>query len=168
MLMNCIDRRGARVRRGCAGDAGSIVKQPQRGTRASPDDPKGRVLNGLGRRPALLRRHQLVIRLAVRRLRRVDAKHLRTAFGYGRIENLRTRGGDFRRLGLRVRDIIFLRHGRNRLGLRFDGNRRGKYFGRLLDLFDGLFGGIARQADRLIGPVRQSVQLGAVGIEQEE
>ena len=54
MLMNCIDRRGARVRRGCAGDAGSIVKQPQRGTRASPDDPKGRVLNGLGRRPAPL------------------------------------------------------------------------------------------------------------------
>ncbi len=54
MLMNCIDWRGARVRRGCAGDAGGIVKQPQRGTRASPVDPKGRVLMGLGRRPAPL------------------------------------------------------------------------------------------------------------------
>ncbi len=51
MLINCIDRRGARVRRCCAGDAGSIVKQPQRGTRGSPVDPKGRVLKGLERRP---------------------------------------------------------------------------------------------------------------------
>ena len=48
MLMSCIDRRGARVRRGCAGDAGGIVKQPQRGTRASPVDPKGRIRKGLG------------------------------------------------------------------------------------------------------------------------
>ncbi len=54
MLMNCIDQRGARVRRGCAGDAGGIVKPPQRGPRASPVDPKGRVLMGLGRRPAPL------------------------------------------------------------------------------------------------------------------
>ena len=54
MLMSCIDRRGARVRRGCAGDAGGIVKQPQRGTRASPVDPKGRIRKGLGRRPAPL------------------------------------------------------------------------------------------------------------------
>ena len=54
MLMNCIDQRGARVRRGCASDAGGIVKQPQRGTRASPVDPKGRFLKGLGRRPAPL------------------------------------------------------------------------------------------------------------------
>ena len=48
MLMNCIDQRGARVRRGCAGDAGGIVKQPQRGTRASPVDPKGRCSQGFG------------------------------------------------------------------------------------------------------------------------
>ena len=54
MLMNCIDWRGARVRRGCAGDAGGIVKQPQRGTRTSPLDPKGLVLKGLGRRPVPL------------------------------------------------------------------------------------------------------------------
>ena len=54
MLMNCIDRRGVRVRRGCAGDAGGIVKQPQRDTRASQVDPKGRVVKGLGRRPAPL------------------------------------------------------------------------------------------------------------------
>ena len=54
MLMNCIDQRGVRVRRGCAGDAGSIVKRPQRGTRASLVDPKGRVLKGLGRRPVPL------------------------------------------------------------------------------------------------------------------
>ena len=54
MLMNCIDQRGVRVRRGCAGDAGGIVKQPQRGTRAASVDPKGRVFKGLGRRPAPL------------------------------------------------------------------------------------------------------------------
>ena len=54
MLMNCIGQRNERVRRGCAGDAGGIVKRPQRGTRASPVDPKGRVLKGLGRRLASL------------------------------------------------------------------------------------------------------------------
>ena len=54
MLMNCIDQRGVRVRRGCDGDAGGIVKQPQRGTRASLVDPKGRVVKNLGRRPAPL------------------------------------------------------------------------------------------------------------------
>ncbi len=54
MLMNCIGQRVVRVRRGCAGDAGGIVKQPQRGTRVSLVDPKGRVLKGLGRRPAPL------------------------------------------------------------------------------------------------------------------
>ncbi len=54
MLTSCIDRNGVRVRRGCAGDAGGIVKQPQRGTRAASVDPKGRVFKGLGRRPAPL------------------------------------------------------------------------------------------------------------------
>ena len=54
MLMNCINQRGVRVRRGCAGGAGGIVKHPQRGTRDSLVDPKGRVLKGLGRRPAPL------------------------------------------------------------------------------------------------------------------
>ena len=54
MLVNCIDQKSVRVRRGCAGDADGIVKQPQRGTRASPVDPKGRVFKGLGRRPAPL------------------------------------------------------------------------------------------------------------------
>ena len=54
MLTVCIDQRSARVRRGCAGDAGGIVKHPRRGARASPVDPKGRVLKALGRRPAPL------------------------------------------------------------------------------------------------------------------
>ncbi len=54
MLTACIDQRNAHVRRGCAGDAGSIVKRPRRSKRVSLVDPKGRVLKGLGCRPASL------------------------------------------------------------------------------------------------------------------
>ncbi len=54
MLTVCIDQRGVRVRRGCAGDAGSIVKHSRRGMRASLVDPKGRDLKALERRPAPL------------------------------------------------------------------------------------------------------------------
>ncbi len=52
MLAVCTDRRGVHVGRGCASDAGGIVKHPRRGIRASLVDPKGRVRKGLGRRPA--------------------------------------------------------------------------------------------------------------------
>jgi hypothetical protein len=54
MLTICIDQSGVRVRRGCADDAGSIVKHPRRGTRTSPVDPKGHVFRDLGRCPAPL------------------------------------------------------------------------------------------------------------------
>ncbi len=54
MLTVCIDQRTVRVRSGCAGDAGGIVKCPRRGTRVSLIDPKGRVHKGLGCRPAPL------------------------------------------------------------------------------------------------------------------
>ncbi len=54
MLTVCIDQRNVHVRRGRAGDAGSIVKRPRRSTRISLVDPKGRVLKGLGCRPAPL------------------------------------------------------------------------------------------------------------------
>ncbi len=54
MLAVCIEQRTVHVRRGCAGDAGGIVKQPRRGTRGSLLDPKGPVLKGLERRPASL------------------------------------------------------------------------------------------------------------------
>ena len=54
MLTVCIDQSGVRVRRGCAGDAGSIVKHPRRGRRTALVDPKGHVLKALGRRPAPL------------------------------------------------------------------------------------------------------------------
>jgi len=54
MLPVCIEQRGVHVRRGCAGDAGGIVKHPRRGRRASLLDPKGRVFKALGRRPAPL------------------------------------------------------------------------------------------------------------------
>ena len=54
MVMSCIDRGGARVRSGCAGDAWRIVKHPRRGLRATPVDPKGRLFKALGRRPTPL------------------------------------------------------------------------------------------------------------------
>ncbi len=54
MFAACIDQRSVRVRRGCAGDAGSIVKRPRRSARASLVDPKGCVFKGLGCRPAPL------------------------------------------------------------------------------------------------------------------
>ena len=54
MLTVCIEQRGVRVRRGCAGDVGGIVKHPRRGRRASLLDPKGRVIKALGRRPTPL------------------------------------------------------------------------------------------------------------------
>ncbi len=54
MVAVCIEQRNTRVRRGCAGDAGSIVKHLRRGTRVPLLDPKGPALKGLGRRPAPL------------------------------------------------------------------------------------------------------------------
>ena len=54
MLTACIDQRNVHVRRGCAGDAGSIVKRPRRSMHVSLVDPKGRVFKGLGCRPAPL------------------------------------------------------------------------------------------------------------------
>ncbi len=50
MIVVCIDQRDARVRRGCAGDAGSIVKRPRRGSHVSLVDPKGHIFKALGRR----------------------------------------------------------------------------------------------------------------------
>lgn len=50
MIVACIDQRDARVRRGGAGDAGSIVKRLRRGSRVSLIDPKGHVIKALGRR----------------------------------------------------------------------------------------------------------------------
>ncbi len=52
--MGSIDQGGACVRSGRAGDAGRIVKRPRRRARASLVYPRGRVFNGLGRRPAVL------------------------------------------------------------------------------------------------------------------
>ena len=53
-MMRCVDQGSPSVRSGGAGDAGRIVKPSRRGNRASLVNPKGRVLEALGRRqPAL-------------------------------------------------------------------------------------------------------------------
>ncbi len=56
-MMRCVDQGGPSVRSAGAGDAGRIVKPSRRGNRAAQVNPKGRVLEALGRRqPALAMR----------------------------------------------------------------------------------------------------------------